>query len=277
MDDLIRDLNAGCRVLDLGAGGGSFGYVSTAADVFALDLDFPASAQDCRGRSLGNSQQLPFLDQVFDVVVCNHTLEHFEGPEKALGEIGRVVKPGGHLWIAVPDGFGFDDHLYRWLFEGGGHVNRFSLETLVQMVEMDSSLRAIRYKRLHTGFVYLNPPDPAKLRHYPRRARRLARIIPRFTLVWSSRRLNWLVRVLDRWFGCSLSLYGFGVVFESRGGELAAKPLEESLPEIPADRNVCMACGCGHPSSGLRPILKGRLIWRSYVCPLCGAKNFFAS
>ena len=43
-----------------------------------------------------------------------------------LAEIGRVLKPPGALYIAVPDASTFGDRLYRWLTWGGGHVNAFT-------------------------------------------------------------------------------------------------------------------------------------------------------
>jgi GT2 family glycosyltransferase/2-polyprenyl-3-methyl-5-hydroxy-6-metoxy-1,4-benzoquinol methylase len=39
-----------------------------------------------------------------DFVVCNHVLEHMRDPLGALREWLRVLKPGGHLYVSVPDG-----------------------------------------------------------------------------------------------------------------------------------------------------------------------------
>ena len=47
MDELVRHLSGSTRVLDLGAGGGSFAYDSTQAKVIAADLAFPSRAQPC--------------------------------------------------------------------------------------------------------------------------------------------------------------------------------------------------------------------------------------
>jgi predicted SAM-dependent methyltransferase len=73
-------------------------------------------------------------------VICHHTLEHFDGYRETLAEISRILDPKGWLWIAVPNGYGFDDALYRAVFSGGGHVNRFTYDSLIQDVERITSL-----------------------------------------------------------------------------------------------------------------------------------------
>ena len=44
---------------------------------------------------LGDSESLPFPDSFFDVVYCNDSFHHYPEPQKVLGEVHRVLKPGG--------------------------------------------------------------------------------------------------------------------------------------------------------------------------------------
>lgn len=45
---------------------------------------------------------LPFEDEFFDVIFCNHVLEHIVDDKKAMQEIFRVMKPGGWGILQVP-------------------------------------------------------------------------------------------------------------------------------------------------------------------------------
>lgn len=45
---------------------------------------------------------LPFKDKEFDLIICNHVLEHIPDDTKAMQEIYRILKPGGKAILQVP-------------------------------------------------------------------------------------------------------------------------------------------------------------------------------
>lgn len=47
-------------------------------------------------------QDIPFSDNSFDVIMCNHVLEHVDDDKKAISEFFRVMKPGGWGIFQVP-------------------------------------------------------------------------------------------------------------------------------------------------------------------------------
>ena len=45
---------------------------------------------------------LPFEDNEFDVILCNHVLEHIPNDTKAMQELYRIMKPGGFGVFQIP-------------------------------------------------------------------------------------------------------------------------------------------------------------------------------
>lgn len=46
-------------------------------------------------------EQLPFEDSSFDVVLCDNVVDHAERPRQIVGELARVLRPGGILYFTV--------------------------------------------------------------------------------------------------------------------------------------------------------------------------------
>lgn len=50
---------------------------------------------------VADAQHLPFADGAFDAVIANHMLYHVPNRPRALAEICRVLRPGGHFYAAT--------------------------------------------------------------------------------------------------------------------------------------------------------------------------------
>lgn len=46
--------------------------------------------------------EIPFEDNTFDIIFCNHVLEHVDDDYKAMTEMRRVLKPGGWAILQIP-------------------------------------------------------------------------------------------------------------------------------------------------------------------------------
>lgn len=57
--------------------------------------------------------EIPFEENTFDVVFCNHVLEHVNDDIKAMSEIRRVLKPGGWAILQVPFFFPLKDKTHE--------------------------------------------------------------------------------------------------------------------------------------------------------------------
>lgn len=99
----------GARVLDVGCGGGYLsealaqrGAVVTGVDVSEGALDAARAHREDLQISyvLAQGEDLPFQDSGFDGAVCTDVLVHAADPAAVLREIGRVLRPGGWLYVS---------------------------------------------------------------------------------------------------------------------------------------------------------------------------------
>lgn len=98
----------GDTLLDLACGTGlnAEGALARGANVTGLDLTqamVDEASRRCPNAvfQVGDAEAMPFQDSSFDVVVCGFGILHFPLPEKAAGEIHRVLKPGGRFGCSV--------------------------------------------------------------------------------------------------------------------------------------------------------------------------------
>ncbi len=118
LQQIVRELvSAESRVLDVGCGHGDFlsSAYSGAGEVWGVDPD-PAALG--RNRAIANLRQgsvesLPFAAAEFDLVIMTWVAEHLERPQRALGEITRVLRPGGRLLILTPNAWNYNTWLIR--------------------------------------------------------------------------------------------------------------------------------------------------------------------
>lgn len=100
---------AGLRALDAGCGYGVFSRAAAerGAAVVSLDIGERLVARAiARAGSRGlvaDAGRLAIRDRTFDVVISSEMLEHAEAPERALGELARVLRPRGLLALTTPN------------------------------------------------------------------------------------------------------------------------------------------------------------------------------
>lgn len=121
--DMIRNA-AGIRmqgcILDNGCGVGT--YVQhlggDGGQVFGLEYDQERARQAHRHSEYivsAAGENLPFSDEVFDLILSHEVLEHVQDDRAAAREMVRVLAPGGRLVIFVPNqGYPFETHGIYW-------------------------------------------------------------------------------------------------------------------------------------------------------------------
>jgi ubiquinone/menaquinone biosynthesis C-methylase UbiE len=113
--DTLVKLPANSRILELGSGSGLLwkssidripaGWKITISDLSPGMLDTAWRNLVVTGRAFQfkeiDAQSIPFEDGAFDAVIANHMLYHVPDRGKALSEIKRVLKTGGHLFATT--------------------------------------------------------------------------------------------------------------------------------------------------------------------------------
>ena len=98
------NLRPGVTVLDVGCGPGTVHSLLRGARILGLDTSFGMLRE---ARRIGcecinaDAQALPLLDACVDRVMANHMLFHVADKLRALGEMRRVLRPGGRVVLTT--------------------------------------------------------------------------------------------------------------------------------------------------------------------------------
>ena len=143
--DFIR-VSTGLRVLDYGCG--NVGYL---ADFQARGVDIAGAelsvrvVDECQQngfdiRQVKSFSEIPFGNAEFDIVYLMQVFEHLRDPNLFMEELGRILKPKGLLYLAVPNA----DSLWRGVFGRNWvsgwfapfHLFHYSVRSLTQLAGM---------------------------------------------------------------------------------------------------------------------------------------------
>ncbi|GAA2090051.1 class I SAM-dependent methyltransferase [Actinomadura alba] len=106
----------GATVIDVGSGSGFFTRELRAAGARCAGVEVDAGEMTAFGRApgdsvLGSALQLPFRTDGADVCFSSNVLEHVPEPWRMAGEMVRVTRPGGIVYLSFTN----------WLSPWGGH------------------------------------------------------------------------------------------------------------------------------------------------------------
>ena len=171
ISDQAQLIAPGSRVLDVGAGSCPYRQLFTHCDYMTQDFGGLEQLQ-LRDGGYGkidyscDATEIPAPDGYFDAILCTEMLEHVPNPIAIVGELGRLLRPGGTLILTAPLGSGIHQEPYHYY---GGYTpywyKKFLEEsgfTTITVMPNAGSIRvfgweSIRFMRL-TSPVALNAP-----------------------------------------------------------------------------------------------------------------------
>lgn len=130
------------RFLDLGAGMGGFAVAAALRGATVSVCEYNrAYCQIVRLRAARHrlrvpvanaaGEALPLPDEAFDAVVCWDVIEHVRDPRLVLGEIRRVLRPGGVALLTVINRRAWVDPHYH--IQGLNYIPRPLAETIIRL------------------------------------------------------------------------------------------------------------------------------------------------
>lgn len=137
MADLAPQLSG--RLLDVGCGTKPYRPLFKVTEYVGLDIDSESTRKRGVADYLYDGGKFPFADESFDSILCNQVLEHVFNPDEFLGEINRVLKPGGRLLLTVP--FVWDEHEQPYDY---ARYSSFGLRALLEK----QGLQILQHKKL---------------------------------------------------------------------------------------------------------------------------------
>ncbi len=164
------------KVLDWGAGWGQLSQLLRNAGLEAVAFDHYAGTETVRTQRLerfpeievtitGDPWRLPFEDGSFDAALSCGVLEHVEHPEASLGELRRVLRPRGTLYVyKLPNRLSYLELIARALrmyhHGTGPHDRLYTLSSAREMVSGNGfEVRSAR----RANMLPLTVPVPGRL------------------------------------------------------------------------------------------------------------------
>jgi SAM-dependent methyltransferase len=113
-------------LLDLGCGRQLHRGLAPRGRYVGMEVD-RARYRDSPPQVWGSGLALPFGEGSFATVLCAQVLEHVPEPAQLLGEVGRVLRTGGHLVLTAPHIWGVHEEphdYFRFTGFGLAHLAR---------------------------------------------------------------------------------------------------------------------------------------------------------
>jgi 2-polyprenyl-3-methyl-5-hydroxy-6-metoxy-1,4-benzoquinol methylase len=142
-------------ILDIGCGAGAFLYRlrELGWEAHGVETD-PDASEVARNLGLrvhtGTLDNASYPEERFDIVTVVHVLEHLHRPGDFMKDVNRVAKPGGLLYVEVPNLKSFNFRIFRgdWFhLDAPRHLCSYWRKPLVRLLA-ENGFRVLKIRHL---------------------------------------------------------------------------------------------------------------------------------
>ena len=171
---LLKNNVEGMKVADIPSGSGYISKLFTVAgaQVFSYDISHELSVGDGNNFYLDITKPFKLEESSFDLVLHNETFEHLPNQLFTLGEMKKLLKPGGKIILTTPNSSKINSRVAFLLFEsertkllppnitdsiisnhsGGIYYNRI-FRSGIQHINNLANLNGLRISKIHNNTI----------------------------------------------------------------------------------------------------------------------------
>jgi len=159
--EIIKEMMHGVTgdVLDVGCGTGILHDLYPSLGITGIDVSKGMLSHHKGKHQFGSSDNIPFEDNSFDFVICRSVLHHLPDCRKSLGEIRRVLRPGGRFicWETNKSAIA---NLVRKFTQHGDHFSEYhtSFDNLPETVSDFFKIDSVKYQG-YIAYQFYGFPD----------------------------------------------------------------------------------------------------------------------
>jgi 2-polyprenyl-3-methyl-5-hydroxy-6-metoxy-1,4-benzoquinol methylase len=172
----ISEFAQGGALLDIGCSSGGFlrTLAGPAWELYGIEVS-PTEAQKAEASTgakvfVGDILDAPFSASTFDVITGFHVLEHVYQPKQVVGKLWEWLKPGGILYLHVPNIHALEARIFQSYWYGlelPRHLYHFSPASLSRLFAFfdfeEVILRTLSHNHIEASMHYILGEVQAKL------------------------------------------------------------------------------------------------------------------
>ena len=130
MENVAREINSNSLILDIGAGSSPYKKFFKGQRYISTDFAYTWNMeQKSKLDFISDAHKIPVKSGSVYAIINTEVLEHTSNPEEVLREFYRILKPGGNLFLTVPQSWELHQEPHHYF-----NFTKYGLELLFKRV-----------------------------------------------------------------------------------------------------------------------------------------------